>query len=223
MTRAINASLLQSIQADEAVEVWLVELEFSGGTTYLTTASGDISYGGNTYSAVGGLLTSDGIEESLDRKAEGVSLKLPGVDQALVSEILTEKTIGRSARILLAHLNETTGTITGTPLTLFEGEMNDGFSITGSRDPEEGGTVTIESRLVSKMSRFSTRRGIKMNLESHQRFFSGDKGFEYVPALANRVILWGQRQYQIGDDSGYNPTAWPPGAAGGFSGPGYRY
>lgn len=225
MTRDIQASTLSSLQSDSATEVWLLELEFGGGTTYITTASDDILYGGNTYVAVGGNLRSDGIEESIDRASEGVNLKISGVDLSIVSEILTELTIGRGARIYLAHLNETTGAITGDPVLLFEGEMSDGFSITGTRDLETGGGATIEARLISKMSRFSTRRGIRMNMESHQRFFAGDLGFEFVPVLKGRTIVWGNRQFQVGDQTypaggGYG---WPPGAGGGFSGPGYNF
>lgn len=195
MTRTLNSSVAQ--QRHEYA--YLYEFEFSGGTLRFTNASFDIDYGGNTYSAVGGLLQHDQISETQDRRAQGVDVKLSGVDQTVISAILTNNFRGREARIWLIHIDPDTGTHE-TPDLVWRGRMNGEFQIEEDRDEDgEAHSVTVSTRIVSAMAMLNTVRSVRTNVASHEEMLRRagqasptDTFFSRIQTLAGKQVYWGQ-------------------------------
>lgn len=363
-TLGVDLSLIHRLRSAEAV--YLLELEFSGGTTYFTTASQDILWNGHTYQALGGNMQIEPVAETTDDRSQGVGIKASGVDQTLLALLLSNQTKGRYATVYLAHLHRTgnmsdnpelltvingwgalngvtvardtgvkpvgavasckvtwnaatspwgvtpllksggrypvvagtnytfsidangdsvagapssatfqlmvqwfdgasavisspavnftrlpgwnrysvtlqapagavtsrprihvngfasgdifyasnakfepgaiateyqpgwdsayvAGTVVLDPIIVFKGFMNESFQIEEERDDQGNdiGTVTISTRLTSRMAVMAKVRGIRTNLESHQALFPGDTFFKFVPTLQGKKIKWG--------------------------------
>ena len=190
MTRTIAAGMLTAIQSQSSEILHLIELQFSGGTTRITTASRDITFQSNVFTAVGGLLGIENVSESADQKGEGARLVLSGVDVSIISAILSQNYIGRLCNIWLVHL-DAAGQIVANPIQFSPWLMNGGFEVDEDRD-SDGGTVTIRARVESPIARFGWARGIRNNLISHQRHVTGDTFFQNTPGI--KPVFWGRPQ-----------------------------
>ena len=65
-------------------------LPFGGGAlvyVYMTDAHRAVSFGGNSYLALGHFLTFSGLEEAAELKTTQASVSLAGVDQTLIEEL----------------------------------------------------------------------------------------------------------------------------------------
>lgn len=180
---------LAAITAESAEFVHLLEMEFSGGTVRFCTGVQDLLWNAFTWDAVGGLLQFGGVEETTDAKAQGVDIKLSGVDQTVAALLLTNQYRGRAVKIYRAHLNKTSGQVVGEPLLLFQGLQLSPYNIEEQRD-FGGGTVQISTRFSGYFG-VSRVRGIQTNLVSHQHHFNGDTFFQYTAQLTNAKVYWG--------------------------------
>lgn len=203
-----------AINSDSAESCHLIELEFSTGTVYLTTAYQDIAWNGNTYEAVGGLLEIGGIEETSDPQGQGVDLKLSAVDQTVLAALMSAQYRGREAKVYRAHLNKGTGQVVGDPFLMLRGLQLSNYQIEENRDAS-GGTVTISTRISGYLS-IDRVRGIKSNLTSHQHEFPGDTFWQNAAILANTKIYWGTPVPQTpgGNSSSHTDTSGQTGNGG---------
>jgi hypothetical protein len=195
------ARTLNSPVADTRTEfVYLYEINHSAGVLRLTNASSDIVALTYTWTAVGGSLLHGSVADSSDSRAQGVSLSLYGVDQAIISIIQNNQFRGRVVKIYLIHFNPDTGAVY-TPDLIFRGRQNGNYEVTEDRTPEDttsGGSVTVTTRISADLSAVNTKRPCKCNVHSHEEFLrrSGvsspdDKFFERVPTIMDKVVLWG--------------------------------
>lgn len=188
MTRPLSTDLVTAVKAERGEFVHLVEIVFSGGTTRLSTGAQDLSWNGQTWEAVGGLLEFSGVEEGGDQGGQGVDVRLSGVDQSILSSLLNNQYRGRTVKIYRAHLDATKGRVLGTIL-LFQGLQLSPYSVEEERYGS-GGTVRISTRLVGYLGT-PRHRGIQANLVSHQHHFTGDTFFRHAASLANKKVFWG--------------------------------
>lgn len=189
MARPITSGMQTAISSESSTLCHFLEFQFSGGTTRLTTAPHDISWNGFTWTGIGGALSFEQVQESQDINASGVKMILSGVNQSILTILLQQFYIGRVVQIWLAHF-DANGAIIADPLLLFNGKMNGGFEIEESHDEKMPGTVTILANMTDRLADLEQRNGIQTNLDSHQRLFSGDEFFEFVPDLASKVLEW---------------------------------
>lgn len=214
MTRSLDAATETAIAAATGEKVKLVQLSFASAVTRMTTAGQDIVWDSQTWEAVGGHLDAEGYREVANGEAPGCRVRLSGVDQSIITLILANNYRGRKATVWEARLDPATGTVIDDPLIVFDGYMNEGFSITETRDEHGGGTVEIETRLADKISDLQQRRGVRTNLHSHQREIPGaeaDTFFQHVAAIASRKIFWGTKtpgnsDFGDGKSSAPDPT-----------------
>lgn len=104
MSRVIGAELLRAMQREQGDVVYLIELQFSGGTIRVCTGAHDLSWNSQTWQAVGGAIRLGAAQESTDADAQGVELELSGVDQAILAILLAQQHRGRLGIIYEAHL-----------------------------------------------------------------------------------------------------------------------
>lgn len=182
------AALYISVKNDSVEFVHLLEFQFDSGTVRLATGAQDLSWNTFQWEAIGGLLDLGGIEETTDTRAQGVDVKLSGVDQTILAILLGSKYRGRVVKIWRAHLDRTTGRVIGT-MMLFQGLQLSPYTVDEERD-KGGGTVRISTRLSGYFG-VERLRGIMSNLVSHQHYFNGDMFFANAASLANVKIYWG--------------------------------
>ena len=201
MTRALSAGMVTAAQSDEGEVFHLISLVFSGGTIFLTTAPHDITWSGDTYTAVGGHLGFEVVQETTDLTGQGVRLTLDGVDQTIISPLLAQNYIGRTATIRQGHI-DSNGDIVVDPEEIFTGLLNSRFEIDESRDPESSGTVIVRTTIISPLVGFRQRRGIRMTLASHQHHFSGDTIMRHISTISSRKVVWGRSDVSSGGGGG---------------------
>jgi hypothetical protein len=191
MPRTLGPGFAAAIAAEQGEFVHLLEITFSGGPIRLTTGTQQITWNAVNWQAVGGLLEFGGVEETADQRAQGVELRLSGVDQTIIAALLSSNQRGRTVRIWRAALDPVLGTVKDSPLLLFEGLQLEGYAVQEDRD-HKGGTVSIRTRVVGYLA-LERVRGIVANLVSHQHHFAGDLFFQHTASLGRRMIYWGTR------------------------------
>lgn len=207
-------SLAPAVAIDQGEFVHLVEVELASGTVRLNTGAADIVWNSNTYEAVGGLLEIGGVEETGDGKGQGADLTLSGVNQSVLSALLSSQYRGRPVHIYRAHFVPGTGQIAGTPLLVHRGIQFSPYVIEEEQS-RSGGTVKIRTRLSGFLG-ITRQRGIQSNLVSHQHIHPGDTFFQHTASLGNLKIYWGVAAPADVSRGGDGPIVRAPPAYGGF-------
>jgi hypothetical protein len=184
-SRGASVDVLAEIAASSNKPFHLFEVRLSGGTTYATDAFKNVIWNGNTYYALGTLVTFSGVEETVDLNVTTASVTLSGVDQTMVANLLTYKYIDRQLIIYKAFFNASDSVIVN-PISIFNGRC-DSPSI--MENPDDG-TCSITLTASAHFIDFERRPGRHTNHAEQQLWFPGDKGFEYVSQL-NKQIMWG--------------------------------
>lgn len=209
MTRTQNSPV-----ADVRGEfVYLYQIEHSGGILRLTNSSAAIVALSETWTAVGGGLVHGPVRETDDRRGQGVILTLSGVDQTIVSAVLTNNFRGFPLLIYLLHFDPDTGA-QDTPDLISHGRQNSDFKFHETRDPSSqasGGRVTVTTRISADLAEINQIVSIRCSVDNHQEMIrrSGvasptDTFFERVTSLMNKPVFWGtDSPTEVG-----TPTSW---------------
>lgn len=184
MSRGLTTAYKSAAAAGNVTPALLAHFDFSGGIVRLWSGSGDLSWGGNTYTGLGDLTQVEPVQETNEVRANGLNFRLNGIPSAMVARILAENYRGRACKLWLALFN-TSGAIIADPLLLFSGRMDQ--CLVEDSGTTASITVSAESRLVD-LQRSRERRYTD---EDQQSLFSGDLGLEFVAGLQDREILWG--------------------------------
>lgn len=183
MSRSLNASVITEIAKDSVTMCHLIKMSLST-VQYMTDASYDIAYDGNTYTSSDYLLSFGSVEESSDVRVGSLNIELSSVGQSFTSAFLNNPYIGKQVIIYRAFLNSS-GSIIGVPVVIYDGRI-DGFDM---NEDQETSSLTVS--VASHWSDFEKKAGRYTNSNSQSLFFSGDDGFEFA---ANTVkdIKWGR-------------------------------
>ena len=188
MTRTLHANMVAAAIAETGEYCYLLSFGFPDATLYLTTASTDIDWSGNTYQAIGGL-TFEAVRETKEFTDQSLRVTLDGVDQTVITKVLQQNYIGQTATLHIAHFSN--GAIVSNPVQLWSGYMNDKWHIKESHGPG-GGTSRITTSILSPFVIFRQTRGIRANVPSHSSVYSGDLFFRHLLSIQGRPIFWGQ-------------------------------
>lgn len=234
MSRTLPSAVQTEIEKRTGAEIThLLRIDHSGGTIRWTTATRDVDAdvgdgaGAQTWISIGGALEVGIPEETDDRRAQGLRLSLSGVDQTIISVILSNELRGRFAYLHRAWLADD-GTVAGT-LELFRGLQNREYRVEED-SPQEGRepTCTVSTRVVSRLVELQRHRMVRTNLTSHQQMLERagvpdpetDDFFKFVPTLQDKEIRWGS-EGAAGGSGGRDQTVpdkyYEPGNPGGES------
>jgi hypothetical protein len=186
--RSLSSDVLAAIQAEAGERVYLIKLDYSGGTIYLTTGSRDLSWDSQTWDAAGGALSIGTVEDAPDSRA-GLQIAIGGVDQTVVGILLNQNYRGRLAQVWQAILDPDVGDVVGV-IPLFEGFQLDNYEVTERAERGKPITCTITTRVLHRLAT-AEFRGIRANVHSHQKYYPNDTFFQHVASLASRKIYWG--------------------------------
>ena len=187
MSRGLSSSVITELATGNIAPVHLIDLNFST-PQYLTDCSfnltSSISGSSRTYTASGHLLNIGNTQEGSTPIKNSFNLTLSGVDQSFISIALNENIINSTVQIYRAFLNSSNAIISD-PFLLFDGFI-DQYSI-----EDDTTTANIGLNITSHWGNFEKVSGRRTSDTSQQRFFSGDKGFEFS-ALTVQDIRWGR-------------------------------
>lgn len=184
MSRGLSSSYKSAAAAGNLAPALLGYFDFSGGAVRVWTGIGDLSWGGNTYTGLGDLVSVEPVQETNEVRANGLSFRLNGIPSAMVTRVIAEGYRGRACKLWLA-LFDSSAAVIADPLLLFSGLM-DQCLLEDSGD-KASITVVAESRLVD-LQRPRERRYTD---EDQQNLFAGDLGLEFIAGLQDKEILWG--------------------------------
>lgn len=192
----MTAGLIAQVTSESTLAAHLVELDFASGQVRMTDAFFDLEIDGLTYQAVGGTIAYDRIEEANNLENRGLRLSLSNQTQALIPLVLGAEYQNRQARVFRVYYDRDTGSIVGSKIELFRGLMNGGIDIEDIVPPEstQDKTSTIHMTLQDLLMELESIGGIQANPDSHQAFYPGDKGLQFMFKLADRQITWGRER-----------------------------
>ena len=189
MARNITSAFNTAISAQNVIPFFAVSLAFNTGTLYLWNGYGDISLtaGGstNTYTGLGDAAGMSPIDEQSLIQASGANLVLNGVKSSLIATALSAQYTNRDGKIFLGMF-DTSKSVIADVYTLFVGKM-DVMIIR-----ETGDTSTIELKLENRLIALERPNERRMTDEDQRNLFTGDKGFEFIPDLQDKQLVWGK-------------------------------
>lgn len=184
MSRDLNSTLASTLTQGLIYPVRLVQLTFASQKVYAWSGSGNLVWGGNTFTGVGSLGEVGVITEGVQINAEGTSVTLSGIDPLLLSECMTDIQLGALANIWFGLVTAQLEII-GTPYLQFSGCV-DSPSITPGVDTIAI-TLNLESRLID-LARPSMRR---YDSADQRLYYPDDSAFGWVEQLNDLVLGWG--------------------------------
>jgi len=196
--RSLSNDMTTQVSASQLAPIILASLSFSTPVN-IWSGYGTITYNSTGYLGIGTLGTISPIEETTDLAARGITMQLSGVPTAQIAIALTENYQGRECSILFAAM-ASDGTLVSTPVTVFAGRMD---VMTINDDGEQAIIgMTAENKLVD----FRRPREVRYTDEEQKALFPSDKGLEFVNAIQEKEIYWGNAKFTsaVNDHGGAN-------------------
>ena len=184
MARDVTSGVQVGIAAPSVPMAMAIEAQFETRTVRVWTGIAPILWGGHTWTALGDMVGLDTIEEGTDISARGVAISLSGVNSSLLTLALDDDYRGKPVIIHVLFLNETF-TAVAASYQIFAGRMD----TMAFEDAGETSSITMqcENHLVD-LQRPRIRR---YTHEEQQQILPGDRGLEFVAALAEKPLYWG--------------------------------
>lgn len=185
MSRDITAATETASSSDTVNAAYIVEMEFDAGTVRLWSGIGSLSWDGQSWDGVGELGGISSIQEEAGAVSTGISLELSFNDTDILDDILNEDYQGRSVRVWLAFFDNSMA-IVDDPVQVFGGLMDSAETSLG----RESASVRLNCE---SWLRVLERKTSRMRTDQDQdRRYSGDRGFEHVPQIQDKPIIWGR-------------------------------
>ena len=172
-------------------------LQFADNTIYVWSGLGDMTWSGMTFKGVGTLGDVSEISEDSVVEAKSLTISLSGIPSDMMTEVLFETRILRTANLWLALYNND-GSLVDTPLLSYQGKMD-------APEMEDDGktckiTISLENVLVD-LNRACYRRYTnddqQMDLADTLTRLglastTVDTGFRHVPGVQEMITFWGK-------------------------------
>jgi hypothetical protein len=184
MSRNLTAAAITEITAQNMRPVLFVQMQFVSGVLYLWSGWGSIVWNNQTWTGVGNLGQISALTEQNDLAAASLALSLSGIPAALITKALGEVRQGAPVTIYQGFLTAA-GAVVLSPYNSWSGRM-DVCQITEGADTATI-SITVESRLID-LNRLRERR---YQSQDQTIDFPGDLGFDFVPSLQEKNVVWG--------------------------------
>lgn len=183
MSRDLTPAAEAALDAGHVRALVFVEMDFPSDFLRVNNSGITVEWNGYSWLGVGQLGSIDVISEGIDLAARGLSFRITGVPQANVSVALGQHYQGRACKVWYAPLDENHAPLSD-PALIFHGRMD-------VMDVELGETATITVTAESRLADWDRPRIRRFNHEDQQIDYPGDKGFEFVPQMAEKELRWG--------------------------------
>jgi hypothetical protein len=188
--------MVTAITAENVRPFFAFEGVFSSGTLRLWTGVGSLSWDSQTWTGGGHLLKISPIKESSGVQAIGWEITLSGMPTDKVSLAMQNGRQGYAGSLWMGCL-DATGAVIADPYLLASGFF-EAFVIS-----DDGDSCIITAKYEGRLIDLERPREWRYTDEHQQRFYPGDKGFEYVQRLQDGQFLMG------GPASAASPLATP--------------
>ena len=195
MSRTLTTAMSNALVADVVRPIYLVRMVFDSSDLNVWSGMGDLSYGGETYTGLGDLLSISEIKETADVQATGMNVSLAGVKSSLVTIAKDQDYQGRELTVHLGAF-DSSGDLVSDPVIIFSGFM-DTMTIA-----ESGQYSTITIAVENKLIAFERSKVRRYTAEDQKIDHPTDKGFEFVTAIVEKEIIWGRPTPATGGGSG---------------------
>ena len=189
MSRTLTSGMLAVTTADVVRPAYFVRMVFDSGESpnelNIWSGVGDLTYGGNTYTGVGDLLSISDIRETSDISATGINVVLAGIKSSFIVIAKDHEYQGRPLSVSLGAF-DSVGALIADPVIVFSGFM-DTMVIA-----ENGEYSTINVSVENKLIAFERSKVRRYTAEDQKIDYPTDKGFEFVTAIVQKEIIWGR-------------------------------
>lgn len=168
---------------------WLIQLELTTGTMYVTTWPHDLTISGQTYTAIH--IDVADVSESENGAADKVTLSIAIVSQAMLALALgsLDTYRGRKVKLYVQFVDDTFQPA-GAAVHYWTGRMEPARVVPEERDEGGiGGRIDIPCNRAG-VSRARGTDGLRISDAQHQAVYSGDKGYEYITTLVEKPATW---------------------------------
>lgn len=184
MARTLSAAVIAAIVGQVVRPAVFYEGVYSTGTLRLWNGISSITWNGQTWTGAGNMLGVSAVREGSEIRAVGFSVSLSGDASALLAANLGTARQGLAGRVWIGFF-DASGALIADPFKAFDGrlDMPDIF--------DEGERCTIAVKYESRLVDLDRARDRRYTDEDQQAEYSGDKGFEFVPAIQDARIPFG--------------------------------
>lgn len=183
MARNIDSGLMTQMAGASVAPAFLVQFDFD--TAPLRLWSGTLTASGNDFTGAGPLLNISATQETSQMQALGMTLRLNGLSNSILSLALGEPYQGRTLSLWVAAIDLQTHALIGVPYLVFKGRM-DVMEIL-----ETGETCDITLSCENMLIDLDRPRLRYYTAEDQAIDFPDDRGFDMVPALQDAAVKWG--------------------------------
>jgi hypothetical protein len=194
MSRSALSALNRTEATGNVVRVEeLASIAFPSGTVYVTSADRALVFGGNTYLPSGVYGGASGFAETPDLKPRQISIKISGLDAALLTKLLNDNYHYAEINVYLGFLNEARQLVADPYPIGHRLYMSHPVITLGERS----GEVVISAETLDIHNRRNS--AALATPESQRRRYPGDTGMDKVRVIAETEIEWGGRRYPPGN------------------------
>lgn len=188
MARDLTAGMVTEVTGDSLSPRLLAYFDFPSGEVRVWTGLGNLSWDGETWSGIGTFGTFNPAQGGTDISAQGAEFGLSGIPSSLISAALGDAYQNRDCSVWLACL-DSGGSVVSTPYQ-WQGRMD--TMVIDEKGETSDIRLTAESRLID-LDRPRIRRYTN---EDQQQEYGGDRGLEFVAAIADIPIHWGAKNQE---------------------------
>jgi hypothetical protein len=205
--RDLSAAFAAALDGDILYPIFFYEIEGQSGTLRLWTGFGDRVWNGQTWAGVGWIIGMSEVEESTETRATSITIGMPA-NTELLSVALLELKRNKPCTVWMGLLSgdlvigdPETDLVLGDPATGLMIGADKGILVdvqqvfAGLFDLAEldidPGSPQIRLRYASKIADLERARVRRMTNADQQIDYPGDRFFEYVGPLTDKVLNWG--------------------------------
>lgn len=184
MARNLTSLVKIEIGKQKVHPVVFVQLDFLTGSVFLWSGLGSLVWNGITWLGVGTLGSISPVQETTQLTATNLSMSLSGIPANLLDDALVEIRQGKPAIAWLGVVDDS-GAVIVDPYQAFAGRIDSAIV------DENGDTSTITLTIENALIDLQRIRQVRFTDQSQQAEFPGDLGFNFVPSLQEKNVLWG--------------------------------
>lgn len=183
MPRDLTPAAQDALAAGRVQGVAFVEMDFASGFLRANNSAVTLPWAGFDWIGLGRVGGIEPVGEGMTLEARSLRFTLTGVDPANIAIALGEQYQGRSVKVWFAPLTDQHAVVLD-PLLLFSGRMD-------TMDIELGATGTITVSAESRLADWDRPRVRRYNSADQAQTDASDKGFDFVPQMAEKNLRWG--------------------------------
>lgn len=176
-----------SVVSNDVVKPFILVKAMFDAPLYIWTGQRDIAFQGITYRGEGALLSFDGVDETSDLGATGITLGMAfssnNITADIMQKVVSDDYQGNSITVSLTFGQ---GQGYSTPVVLFDGFI-DVMSV-----EDDGNVADIRLTAESHLIRLGRKNNRRYTNRDQQFYFSGDDGLLHSSGVQEKQVIWGR-------------------------------